>query len=52
MLTAMPAVDPTVELLAALNKALSDGRITPEEYGRRAKMISTAKAQREEDRRA
>lgn len=45
------AADPTVELLDALNKALSEGRITPEEYGKRAKMIASVKAQREEDRR-
>lgn len=45
------AADPTVEILAALNKALAEGRVTPEEYGKRAKMISAAKAQREEDRR-
>lgn len=45
------AVDPTVELLTALNRALSEGRITPEEYGKRAKMVSAVKAQREEDRR-
>lgn len=48
----MPGTDPTTDLLAALNKALQEGRISPEEYGKRAKVISAAKAQREEDRRA
>lgn len=45
------AADNTAELLAELNKALAEGRLTLAEYGVKTKNICEIRAQREADRR-
>ena len=44
--------DNTAELLAELNKALAENRVTLAEYSERTKNIANIRAQREQDRRA